>query len=446
MTSNGIPETPLSDKNYPEEGNLPDIRRAGSLHRFLDEQHDELGKIFSFWWGSTRMVSIVSPELFQSQKDVVDIPGECYPHLLSLLGKKCLMFERGANVEKRRAIYRPVFATTVVNKRFPEIQKICEETAAAWSQVPPHTSIPAYSEMLTLSMKLFMKTCFAADISSETAKELGEHYHTLREVERIHLRNEENIVCGALSQAAEKVRNTLKELMEKRKENPPTSNDDYRLVDALVNPNNCLDEATQQSDAMFFWYMSNALGMALGFCINNLANDAPVQEELYEELDDHLKDRAMTPSNFHMLQYIKQVIFETLGLGQIVSYTARIRSEDCTLEGYDIPANTPVVNALGVALWEKHIWPFPERFNPSRFKQRLSHERDVAVPYSYKPFGFGVRECPAESLAMAEMGVALSVLCRKFEFHPETNQKVESDFALLTKPKEEILIKVTKRE
>ena len=56
------------------DGNLPDIGRAGSLHEFLMELHEEYGSIASFWMGEKLVVSIASPELFKQHLSVFDRP------------------------------------------------------------------------------------------------------------------------------------------------------------------------------------------------------------------------------------------------------------------------------------------------------------------------------------------------------------------------------------
>lgn len=58
------------------DGNLVDIQRAGSLHQFLQNLHEDLGPIVSFWIGEESVVSIASPGLFKQHTNVFDRPGQ----------------------------------------------------------------------------------------------------------------------------------------------------------------------------------------------------------------------------------------------------------------------------------------------------------------------------------------------------------------------------------
>ena len=59
---------------FSRDGNLPDIGRAGSLHEFLLDLHEEYGPIASFWMGQRLVLSIASPELFKEHLAVFDRP------------------------------------------------------------------------------------------------------------------------------------------------------------------------------------------------------------------------------------------------------------------------------------------------------------------------------------------------------------------------------------
>ena len=65
---------------------------------------------------------------------------------------------------------------------------------------------------------------------------------------------------------------------------------------------------------------------------------------------------------------------------------------------------------------------------------------------AFQPFGFaGKRKCPGYRFSYAEVAVVLSVLLRRFKIHLVDGQIVEPEHSLVTQPKEEIWITVTKR-
>ena len=65
---------------------------------------------------------------------------------------------------------------------------------------------------------------------------------------------------------------------------------------------------------------------------------------------------------------------------------------------------------------------------------------------AFQPFGFaGKRKCPGYRFSYAEIAVALSVLLRRFIIHLVGSQVVQPEYMVVTQPKEEIWITVTKR-
>ena len=83
------------------------------------------------------------------------------------------------------------------------------------------------------------------------------------------------------------------------------------------------------------------------------------------------------------------------------------------------------------------------RFDPERFSESEVKKRH---PMAFQPFGFaGKRKCPGYRFSYAEIAVVLSVLLRRFKIHLVDGQVVQPEYMLVTQPKEEIWITVTKR-
>ena len=87
---------------------------------------------------------------------------------------------------------------------------------------------------------------------------------------------------------------------------------------------------------------------------------------------------------------------------------------------------------------------FPCRFDPDRF----APENTKKVPsLAFPAFGVAPRRCPGYHFSRHEVMIAISVLCRTFEFRPafETDYFVEPVYGFVTKPETEIWLKLTKR-
>jgi len=53
---------------------------------------------------------------------------------------------------------------------------------------------------------------------------------------------------------------------------------------------------------------------------------------------------------------MQQVLDETLRITTLVSFAARYSDKDIAVDGYNVPAGTPIIQALGVALKNETQW------------------------------------------------------------------------------------------
>ena len=53
---------------------------------------------------------------------------------------------------------------------------------------------------------------------------------------------------------------------------------------------------------------------------------------------------------------MRQVMDETLRMSTLGPYAARYSDKDMVVDGYTVPANTPIIHALGVSLKNETQW------------------------------------------------------------------------------------------
>ncbi|KAL7217805.1 hypothetical protein ACSBR2_011108 [Camellia fascicularis] len=111
-----------------------------------------------------------------------------------------------------------------------------------------------------------------------------------------------------------------------------------------------------------------------------------------------------------LLRIQKHVIKETLRLHPSAPLLVpRESSEQCTINGYDIPAKTKViVNAWAIGQDPKY-WNEAEKFDPERF---LDSEIDFkGRDFEFIPFGAGRRICPGYRLRFLILSFNLHSCC-----------------------------------
>lgn len=98
----------------------------------------------------------------------------------------------------------------------------------------------------------------------------------------------------------------------------------------------------------------------------------------------------------------KGVVSEGLRYEPIVSGVPRVALQDLDIDGYRVPAGTPVVLSLLSALRDPEVYADPDRFDITR----TDHPRWHPI------FGGGAHRCVGEALAKAEMEETLAAIAR----------------------------------
>lgn len=139
---------------------------------------------------------------------------------------------------------------------------------------------------------------------------------------------------------------------------------------------------------------------ALAWALTELARAPVVVERLLGELADG-GDR-----------YLEAVIEETLRLRAPVVDAVRLLAESAELNGFVLPAGTIVMAALPLVHRRPDLFAEPDSFRPERF---LAGRPE---PYSFVPFGGGVRRCLGAPLAMLELRAVVPVILERFRLRP----------------------------
>ncbi|KAJ3024951.1 UNVERIFIED_CONTAM: hypothetical protein HDU68_007630 [Siphonaria sp. JEL0065] len=159
----------------------------------------------------------------------------------------------------------------------------------------------------------------------------------------------------------------------------------------------------------------------MSFMLYELAKNPSINQEIYSEILQHIGPTAdFTAENITQLKFLEAAINETLRLHNVAPVAQRKLSDDLVLGAYTLKKDAIAL----VTTRQNHIleglWEDPLVFNPSRFLEDSSCKKDLGGPFGfgfkYVPFGYGVRKCPGESLAMMEMKLVLANLIRRYTF------------------------------
>ncbi|KAL9418015.1 hypothetical protein AB3S75_040922 [Citrus x aurantiifolia] len=174
------------------------------------------------------------------------------------------------------------------------------------------------------------------------------------------------------------------------------------------------------------------------WALSLLLNNRHVLKKAQDELDIHVgKNRQVEESDIKNLIYLQAIVKETLRLCPPLPLSApREAMEDCTIDGFHIPAGTRLI----VNLWKMHrdpsIWANPSEFIPDRFLNENAKLDVNGQDFEFLPFGSGRRKCPGISFALQVQHLTLARLLHAFNLGTVSDTLVDmSESPGLTVPK-----------
>jgi cytochrome P450 family 20 subfamily A len=440
---------PTLKPDHPEAGNFPSLAASGSLHQFLLAKHSQLGGIFAFWWGTTKVVSVASLKGLKSISTLRNRPILLFSLLEPMIGAKSLQYANDEDLDTRMKDYvRPAFTHSNLSSLYHMLTSTAMEcvrdlTVAAEKDQP----VPLKSMMLSVATLAVGQVIFGVKFEPRECTELQENYDRCWREIQSRLVGSFPVQGDGRQEIFEKSLEYFRKLTLKLKSASLGANAPRSLV-ALLGKANVSEEQIVSEVITFLVGGFHTTGNALAWALIYLAQNPKVQAEVQREVSETLQE-DLCPSfeQLKELPYLDQVIEETLRCSNLAPFAARYSDKDLEIEGFAIPAQTPIVIPLGVTFQNPEIFPQPELFDPDRFCPAAKEARKSLGVVAYAPFGFaGGRVCPGRVLSNTEMKVVLGAVLRSFTITlAEPQKKIVPEFGLVTTPKEEVYIKVVKR-
>jgi cytochrome P450 len=135
---------------------------------------------------------------------------------------------------------------------------------------------------------------------------------------------------------------------------------------------------------------------ALGWALERLARHPDVLARLRHDADD----------------YRDAVVKEVLRLRPVLSITPRKAMKPFEVGGWTLPPGVHVTPCIYLTHRRPDLWPDPTAFRPQRFLDGPPR------PYSFIPFGGGIRRCLGAAFATLEMHEVLRAVAARFDLQP----------------------------
>ncbi|MBA0642882.1 hypothetical protein Goklo_027215 [Gossypium klotzschianum] len=240
-----------------------------------------------------------------------------------------------------------------------------------------------------------------------------------------------------LKQVRDKFDSMMDRIIKEHEEARKTNKDDNTVKDLL---DVLLDISQDESSEMrltrenikafildLFVAGTDTSAVTIEWALSELINHPNIMEKARQEIDIVVgKDKIVQESDVTNLPYLQAIVKETLRLHPAGPMIVRESSEDCNIEGYEIPAKTRLfINVWAIGRDRDH-WENPLEFRPERFVNGRSSQMDVRGQHFHLlPFGSGRRSCPGTSMALQVVQTSLAIMIQCFDWKVDGSVDME---------------------
>ena len=145
---------------------------------------------------------------------------------------------------------------------------------------------------------------------------------------------------------------------------------------------------------------------------------AKAQTELTAVMGNVTASGGPSAEQIAELKYLDAVIKETARLNPILPTVARYLEAPARIGGHDLPAGCVASPCVYLTHRRPDLWPEPEAFRPDRFLDKR------VDPYTFFPFGGGLRHCLGAAFALYEMKIVLARMLARVALKPAPRYNV----------------------
>jgi cytochrome P450 len=433
-------------------GNLLQLRKERI--NFLQKQQKKLGDIYQLKVPTRKIIVLTNPEwikyvLVDNNKNYTK--SFAYDSIKIFLGNGLLTSE-GEFWKRQRRLAQPAFHKEKLNLMF---QNMVEQTQKCISELEKYAdtnqSVNLSKVLYKLTLDIVNSTLFYNEVDNTTDKiyklvsegsefiskrinnpfQLPDWFPTptkLKEKEVLKTMDEVfySVIDKRRQQKAEH-EDLLSMLMEARDEETGETMSNKQLRDEILTIFVAGHETTQ---------------IALSWTFYLLSENPDKLKILMDEIKEQLNGNVPTAINIRSLQYLKQVIDESMRCFPPAWVMGRRSIDKDVIDGCEIPAYTNIIMPIYVVHHDERVWENPYEFKPERFSPENLKDKQK---FSFFPFGGGPRLCIGNNFAIQEMQVCLAMILQKFKVEIDKDFVPELEPLVTLRPKNPVFAKIYKR-
>lgn len=435
------------DKSFslpPGSLGLPIVGETSSFlldSQFTNKRHQQYGSIFktSIFGSPTIFIRGADVNRFVLTNENKYFINSLPPSTKALLGSLSLSLQIGAEHQHRRKLLYQAFQPRTLEGYIDTIEEITQRYLQKWQDIE---SLTWYPELRNYTFDIACKFLIGLDFAFQTP--LGHLFETwsaglfspslplpwtkfgraLRS--RQQLLEQIELIISQRNQELATNQNALSLLLQAHDEKGETLS---------------LEEVKDQVLMLLFAGHETLTSALASLCLL-LAQHPNVLERCRAEVHELGGTEKLTLERLKQMSYLEQVIQEVLRL--IPPVGGGFRKIICTCEfgGYQFPEGWNVIYGIPFTHQDSSVYYQPEYFDPERFSSKQAG--DASKPFSYLPFGGGIRECLGKEFARLEMKLFAVRLVQNYTWELLPTQNLEMISVPVPHPQDGLKVKFCK--
>jgi cytochrome P450 len=381
---------------------------------FIERARARYGDVFTIHIGRDTFVVLADPadvkQVFTGDPSVFHA-GEGNVILLPFLGQKSVLLLDDAAHMGQRKLLLPPFHGERMRRHVELMREVAEREVATWPRGEAFALAP---RMQAVTLEVIMRIVFGVDEGDPQLAVLRERLRRFldttaspRELRRLMLNGPERAARRRIFAAVlDPVDAIIADIVGDHRRLPDerlAERDDVlsMLLLARHEDGSPMDDQELRDELVTLLVAGHeTTATALSWAFERLTRHPQALDRLTEEAragDD---------------EYVDAVIRETLRLRPVLPFVVRRLTQPTTVAGRELPAGTNVAPSIQLIHRRPDVYPDPAAFRPERWLGVRPN------PYTFLPFGGGVRRCLGASFAETEMRAVLGAVVSTVRLAP----------------------------
>ena len=465
---------PITIKSLPSPkghlilGHLPQFN-VSNKHQVLEHWVDECGDLFKINFIGKEFIVSANPEL---NVDILKLRPEKFRRfskineILTEMGIVGVFNAEGDTWKKHRKPTSEALNLKKVKGYYPTINKTTQQLLNKWKTYAENeTEVDVQKELVRYTIDITTAIAFGYQLDTLNNKEddFQKHLELIFPMVnnritapialwRIYKQKKDKALDNSLKAIEKIIHQFIKEAKERLTENPELKENPSNFLEALLveqeNENMFSDDEIYGNVFSILLAGEDTTSNSISWALFYLAQHPEIVKKVRDEATVIYSDSQVpeTTQALSKLKYANTVAQEAIRLKPVTPNLYMQANENITLHNLYIPKNTSIMLQNKVAQTAEQYFSNPNEFIPERWLKSGCPMQKKHSPDIIKAFGGGARFCPGMNLAMHEMTIAISTICKQFDFSLTVNPAdVKEGFAFTMFP-ENLVIKIKKAQ